>query len=81
MFHRVVWQNMQKAAGFLVTNQFTADLARNLIVRKICQSAKIYGHEFAASLFGPPCTRRHDQKRFACSIYLRAGLFIAHKLN
>ena len=40
--------------GGIFSNQFTANLARNLIVRKICQSAKIYGHEFVASLLAYP---------------------------
>ena len=37
----------------------TANLLRNLLVKKICKSVKIwqnYGHESVAPFFGPPCT-------------------------
>ena len=52
MFHKVVW------CGGILNNQFTANLPRNVPVGKFGKSVKIWqnnGHEFVASLFGPPC--------------------------
>ena len=35
MFHKLVWQHMQGVVGFLITMQFTANLPRNLPVKKV----------------------------------------------
>jgi len=46
------------SSGGIFNKHFTANLPGNLHVKKICKSLKIrqnYGHEFVASLFGPPC--------------------------
>jgi len=44
----------------IVSNHFTANLRRNLPVKKLCKSIKIwpnYGHEFLRPhFFGPPCS-------------------------
>jgi len=51
---------MQGAVGFLIcTNMhLTADLPRNLPVKKISKPIRVwqnYGHESVDPLFGPPC--------------------------
>jgi len=53
--------------GGIFSNQLTANLPRNLSVKKLCKSVKIRqscGLEFVASLFGPLCasTRQKDKR-------------------
>ena len=57
MFHKVVWQHRQGVVGFLLTSLL--QIYHGIFQWKnICKSVRIwhsYGHEFVASLFGPPC--------------------------
>jgi len=54
--------------GGIFNNQFTVDLSGSLPVKKNYKSVKIwqnYGHEFVASLFGPPSTlKRYNVSEF-----------------
>ena len=58
-----MWLNVSQGSvatyagsGEAFNKQLTANVPKNLTVKKICKSIKIwqnYGHEFVASLFGP----------------------------
>jgi len=61
MFHKVVWQHMQGMVGFLI-NHFTANLPKNLPVKKKLENRLRFGRIMAVS-FWPHFFGRISQLR------------------
>ena len=60
--------------GWMFNNHFTSNLLKNLWVKKIWKSIKIWqncGHEFAYRFLGPPCTMRPSN--LECEIFVCKG--------